>query len=79
MNIMQFIYTVTQSVKRCYTDRGQGHLPTATSVTADIVAACRNLLLGMNGKRLHAPQHERKVKSDSEMICSLLPPDFSER
>ena len=29
---------------------GAGSLPTATSVTGDIVAACRNLLLGVNGK-----------------------------
>jgi homoserine dehydrogenase len=45
---------------------GAGSLPTATSVTGDIIAACRNLLLGVNGKRLHAPQYERKVKSDSK-------------
>ncbi|MDS9473362.1 homoserine dehydrogenase [Sporosarcina pasteurii] len=45
---------------------GAGSLPTATSVTADVVAACRNLLLGMNGKRLHSPQYERKVKSDDK-------------
>ncbi|QUW20657.1 homoserine dehydrogenase [Sporosarcina sp. Marseille-Q4063] len=48
---------------------GAGSLPTATSVTADIVAACRNLLLGMNGKRLHSPQHERKVKSDGKRFA----------
>lgn len=48
---------------------GAGSLPTATSVTADIVAACRNLLLGMNGKRLHAPQHERKIKSDAKRFA----------
>ena len=48
---------------------GAGSLPTATSVTADVVAACRNLLLGVNGKRAHAPQHERKVKKDSEMFA----------
>lgn len=45
---------------------GAGSLPTATSVTGDVVAACRNLLLGMNGKRSHSPQHERKVKSDDK-------------
>lgn len=45
---------------------GAGSLPTATSVTGDIMAACRNLLLGMNGKRTHSPQHERKVKSDDK-------------
>ena len=44
-------------------------MPTATSVTADVIAACRNLLLGVNGKRLHAPQHARKVKNDSEMFA----------
>jgi len=44
---------------------GAGSLPTATSVTGDIIAACRNLLLGVNGKRLHAPQYERQVKNDS--------------
>ena len=47
---------------------GAGSLPTATSITGDIVAACRNLLLGVNGKRLHAPQFERKVK---RMIRSM--------
>jgi len=48
---------------------GAGSMPTATSVTADVIAACRNLLLGVNGKRLHAPQHARKVKNDSEMFA----------
>ena len=48
---------------------GAGSLPTATSVTGDIVAACRNLLLGMNGKRLHAPQHDRKIKSDAKRFA----------
>ncbi|MFC5603580.1 homoserine dehydrogenase [Sporosarcina koreensis] len=46
---------------------GAGSLPTATSVTGDIVAACRNLLLGVNGKRLHAPQFAYKVKSDNQI------------
>ena len=48
---------------------GAGSLPTATSVTGDIIAACRNLLLGVNGKRLHAPQYARKVKSDSDKFA----------
>ncbi|GEN85033.1 homoserine dehydrogenase [Sporosarcina luteola] len=47
---------------------GAGSLPTATSVTGDIVAACRNLLLGVNGKRLHAPQHAYTVKEDKQII-----------
>ncbi|MER2090166.1 MAG: homoserine dehydrogenase [Sporosarcina sp.] len=48
---------------------GAGSLPTATSVTGDIIAACRNLLLGVNGKRLHAPQYERQVKNDSSKFA----------
>ncbi|MCM3745702.1 homoserine dehydrogenase [Sporosarcina luteola] len=47
---------------------GAGSLPTATSVTGDIVAACRNLLLGVNGKRLHSPQFAYKVKDDNQII-----------
>ena len=47
---------------------GAGSLPTATSVTGDIVAACRNLLLGVNGKRLHSPQFAYKVKDDHQII-----------
>ncbi|PIC78641.1 homoserine dehydrogenase [Sporosarcina sp. P18a] len=45
---------------------GAGSLPTATSVTGDVVAACRNILLGVNGKRMHSPQFERKVKTDDQ-------------
>ncbi len=48
---------------------GAGSLPTATSVTADIVAACRNLLLGVNGKRVHSYQYERKVKADDQKFA----------
>lgn len=48
---------------------GAGSLPTATSVTGDIVAACRNLMLGVNGSRRHAPQHEKKVKEDSQKFA----------
>lgn len=48
---------------------GAGSLPTATSVTGDIIAACRNILLGVNGKRLHAPQYERQVKKDSDKFA----------
>ncbi|MDW0115218.1 homoserine dehydrogenase [Sporosarcina saromensis] len=47
---------------------GAGSLPTATSVTGDIIAACRNLLLGVNGRRVHAPQHSCKAKSDDQII-----------
>ncbi|MFS0577520.1 homoserine dehydrogenase [Sporosarcina sp. 179-K 3D1 HS] len=48
---------------------GAGSLPTATSVTADIVAACRNLLMGVNGRRIHSPQHERHVKTDDRKFA----------
>ncbi|WP_252504994.1 homoserine dehydrogenase [Sporosarcina sp. Marseille-Q4943] len=47
---------------------GAGSLPTATSVTGDVVAACRNLLLGVNGKRLHSPQFAYKVKDNNQII-----------
>ncbi|WP_033541959.1 homoserine dehydrogenase [Planococcus sp. CAU13] len=45
---------------------GAGSLPTATSVVSDIMAACRNLQLGVNGKRDHAAQHERVLKPDAD-------------
>lgn len=48
---------------------GAGSLPTATSVTADVIEASRNILLGVNGKRHHVPQYECKVKKDSEMFA----------
>ncbi|MGM0897814.1 MAG: homoserine dehydrogenase [Bacillota bacterium] len=48
---------------------GAGSLPTATSVVSDIIASCRNLLLGVNGKREHAAQHERLIKP-AEKSCS---------
>ncbi len=48
---------------------GAGSLPTATSVVSDIIAACRNLLLGVNGKREHAAQHECIIKP-AEKSCS---------
>lgn len=44
---------------------GAGSLPTATSVVSDIIAACRNLLLEVNGKRVHAAQHERVIKPEN--------------
>lgn len=48
---------------------GAGSLPTATSVTSDVIVACRNLLLGVNGKRVHSYQHERKVKLDNQKFA----------
>lgn len=49
---------------------GAGSLPTATSVVSDIIAACRNLRLGVNGKREHAAQHERVLKPDSSRYAT---------
>ena len=48
---------------------GAGSLPTATSVVSDVIAACRNLQLGVNGKRAHASQHERVIKPDSSCFA----------
>jgi len=48
---------------------GAGSLPTATSVVSDIIAACRNLQLGVNGKRVHASQHECVIKPDSSSFA----------
>ncbi|ANU22635.1 homoserine dehydrogenase [Planococcus donghaensis] len=48
---------------------GAGSLPTATSVVSDIIAACRNLQLGVNGKRAHAAQHERVIKPEAKRFA----------
>ncbi len=48
---------------------GAGSLPTATSVVSDIIAACRNLLLEVNGKRVHSAQHERVMKPESKQFA----------
>ncbi|PSL31647.1 homoserine dehydrogenase [Planomicrobium soli] len=51
---------------------GAGSLPTATSVVSDIIAACRNLLLEVNGKRLHAAQHDLVIKEDKSCFAKYL-------
>ncbi len=51
---------------------GAGSLPTATSVVSDIISACRNMLLGVNGKRVHAAQHEREIKSNNQCYAKYL-------
>lgn len=48
---------------------GAGSLPTATSVVSDIIASCRNLLLEVNGKRVHSAQHERVIKPESRRFA----------
>ncbi|HEY9582252.1 MAG TPA: homoserine dehydrogenase [Savagea sp.] len=66
-NEMNAVYVYGDAVgETMFYGPGAGSLPTATSVTGDIVAACRNLLLGVNGKRKHAPQYERKVKDEAQ-------------
>lgn len=49
---------------------GAGSLPTATSIVSDVIAACRNLLLGVNGKREHAAQHERVLKTEDNQYAN---------
>ncbi|TWT04914.1 homoserine dehydrogenase [Planomicrobium sp. CPCC 101079] len=51
---------------------GAGSLPTATSVVSDIIAACRNLLLEVNGKRLHAAQHALIIKEEKFRFAKYL-------
>ncbi|MBE3597031.1 MAG: homoserine dehydrogenase [Hydrogenibacillus sp.] len=47
--------------------RGAGSLPTATAVVSDVVAAVKNMLLGVSGKRLSRPYREKKLKEPSEI------------
>ncbi|ARJ39078.1 homoserine dehydrogenase [Sporosarcina sp. P21c] len=66
-NEFNAVYVYSDSVgETMFYGPGAGSLPTATSVTGDVVAACRNILLGVNGKRMHSPQFERKVKTDNQ-------------
>ncbi len=46
---------------------GAGQLPTATAVVSDLVAVIKNMRLGVNGKSVILPQHERKLKKDDEI------------
>lgn len=40
---------------------GAGSLPTATAVMADVVAAIKNMLLGVNGKRFVKPRFKKEL------------------
>ncbi|MDN7241545.1 homoserine dehydrogenase [Planococcus sp. N028] len=51
---------------------GAGSLPTATSVVSDIIAACRNLLLEVNGQRIHAAQHALIIKEEKYRFAKYL-------
>jgi len=46
---------------------GAGSLPTATSIVADLVVVMKNMVLGVNGKRIITPQHEKKLKKPAEI------------
>lgn len=43
--------------------RGAGSLPTATAVVADLVHVIRNQALGVSGRRIQGPVHEKKLLS----------------
>lgn len=42
---------------------GAGSLPTATAVVSDVIAAIKNMQLGINGHNLSKPRFKRKLKS----------------
>lgn len=46
---------------------GAGELPTATSVVADLVAICKNMKLGVNGRTALMPYREKKITSDEQI------------
>ncbi|MGD7043828.1 homoserine dehydrogenase [Jeotgalibacillus proteolyticus] len=50
---------------------GAGSMPTATSVVSDILAACRNLLLGVGGKRSHNPMNSRHLKGEDQQSAQF--------
>jgi len=46
---------------------GAGAMPTATSVVADLVAAIKNLKLGVNGLKAIVPYKQKKLKDDEQI------------
>ncbi|OUM97091.1 MAG: homoserine dehydrogenase [Paenibacillaceae bacterium ZCTH02-B3] len=50
---------------------GAGQLPTATSVVADLVAAAKNMKLGVSGKWAVAPYREKKLKTDEQIASKF--------
>ncbi|KGA95853.1 homoserine dehydrogenase [Alkalihalobacillus alcalophilus ATCC 27647 = CGMCC 1.3604] len=46
---------------------GAGSLPTATAAMSDLVQVIRNMRLGVNGKTVQEPLHERVLKEDKEI------------
>lgn len=47
---------------------GAGSLPTATSIVSDLVAVMKNMRLGVNGRSAAAPQYEKVLKSNDEIL-----------
>ncbi|MGM9925545.1 MAG: homoserine dehydrogenase [Bacillus sp. (in: firmicutes)] len=47
---------------------GAGSLPTATSIVSDLVAVMKNMRLGVNGQSVAAPQYEKVLKTDDEIV-----------
>lgn len=46
---------------------GAGQLPTATAVVADVIAASKNMRLGVSGKSFTPSYHEKKMKDNDEI------------
>lgn len=46
---------------------GAGELPTATAVLSDLVTVVKNIKLGITGRSMATPYHEKKLKSDKEI------------
>ncbi|MEH6941739.1 homoserine dehydrogenase [Bacillus sp. JJ722] len=47
---------------------GAGSLPTATSIVSDLVAVMKNMRLGVNGRSAAAPQYDKVLKSNDEIL-----------
>lgn len=46
---------------------GAGSLPTATAVVSDLVSVMKNMRLGVSGRTVQGPLHERVLKQDNEI------------
>ncbi|WP_078555649.1 homoserine dehydrogenase [Bacillus alkalicellulosilyticus] len=46
---------------------GAGSLPTATSIVSDLVTVMKNMRLGVTGRSITAPLHEKQLKTDEEI------------
>lgn len=46
---------------------GAGSLPTATAVVSDLVTVMKNMRLGVSGRTVQGPLHERVLKQDNEI------------